>query len=256
MDETEPDESDVFSQEFWDQRYAGSERVWSGRPNQRLVELAAGLTPGTALDVGCGEGADVVWLAQQGWRVTGADISVVALERAEAHAAEAGVADRTSWVHADLVAGAALPGDQDLVTAMFVHVPEAEFDRVYTAIGAAVRPGGGRPGGAPPRLAAVVSARTRRPPKVAIARYALGAVITGRRRASRSEEVLERRGGGDALLELLDPQLDRLHVLARRLLELLALRLGELNADELLVVLAILLHGSLRSGKRVSTPNA
>jgi len=142
MDETEPDESDVFSQEFWDQRYAGSERVWSGRPNQRLVELAAGLTPGTALDVGCGEGADVVWLAQQGWRVTGADISVVALERAEAHAAEAGVADRTSWVHADLVAGAALPGDQDLVTAMFVHVPEAEFDRVYTAIGAAVRPGG------------------------------------------------------------------------------------------------------------------
>jgi 2-polyprenyl-3-methyl-5-hydroxy-6-metoxy-1,4-benzoquinol methylase len=140
MDET--DEAHMFTQEFWDEKYAGSERVWSGQPNQRLVELVAELLPGTALDVGCGEGADAVWLAQRGWRVTGADVSVVALERARAHAAEAGVADRTSWLHADLVAGAELPADQDLVTAMFVHVPEAEFDRVYTAIAGAVRPGG------------------------------------------------------------------------------------------------------------------
>jgi 2-polyprenyl-3-methyl-5-hydroxy-6-metoxy-1,4-benzoquinol methylase len=140
VDET--DEAAVFSQEFWDERYAGSDRVWSGRPNQRLVELVAELPPGTALDVGCGEGADAVWLAQRGWRVTGADVSVVALDRARAQAAEAGVADLTSWLHADLVAGAELPGDQDLVTAMFVHVPEAEFDRVYTAVAGAVGPGG------------------------------------------------------------------------------------------------------------------
>jgi 2-polyprenyl-3-methyl-5-hydroxy-6-metoxy-1,4-benzoquinol methylase len=138
----EADESDVFSQEFWDQRYAASQRVWSGRPNLRLVELAADLAPGSALDVGCGEGADVMWLAERGWQATGADVSVVALERARAHAAEAGLADRTSWLHADLVARAELPGDQDLVTAMFVHVPEAVFDRVYTAVAAAVRPGG------------------------------------------------------------------------------------------------------------------
>jgi 2-polyprenyl-3-methyl-5-hydroxy-6-metoxy-1,4-benzoquinol methylase len=141
----EPDhdeDHDVFTQSFWDQRYAASERVWSGRPNLRLVELAADLTPGTALDVGCGEGADAVWLAQRGWRVTGADVSPVALERAERHATDAGAGDRTWWRQVDLVAGQALPGGNDLVTAMFVHVPEEVFDRVYTAIGAAVRPGG------------------------------------------------------------------------------------------------------------------
>lgn len=140
-DEQDHDEAHLFTQEFWDERYAGSERVWSGRPNQRLVELASDLPPGTALDVGCGEGADVVWLAARGWRVTGADVSVVALERARQHAGESGLADRTSWLHADVVAGAELPG-ADLVTAMYLHVPDADFDRVYGAIAAAVRPGG------------------------------------------------------------------------------------------------------------------
>ncbi len=132
----------MFTQEFWDERYAASQRVWSGRPNRVLVELAAELPPGVALDVGCGEGADVVWLAERGWRVTGADISTVALERARQHAGEAGVADRTSWLHVDLVAGDQLPGGADLVIAMFIHVPEAHFDRIYGAIAAAVRPGG------------------------------------------------------------------------------------------------------------------
>ena len=75
------DEGDVFSQEFWDERYAAHQHVSSGRPNQRLVEVAGDLPPGLALDVGCGEGADVVWLAESGWRATGADVSVVALRR-------------------------------------------------------------------------------------------------------------------------------------------------------------------------------
>ena len=138
----EPDEAHVFSQEFWDERYAAHDHVWSGRPNPPLVEHATGLSPGVALDVGCGEGADVVWLAERGWHVTGADLSVVALEKARKHADEAGVADRTEWVHVDLLAGDPLPGDADLVSAMFVHVPEADFDRVYATIAGAVRSGG------------------------------------------------------------------------------------------------------------------
>ena len=84
----------------------------------------------------------MVWLAERGWRVTGADVSAVALERARKHAGEAGLADRASWLHVDLVAGATALPSADLVTAMFLHVPEADFDRVYTAIAAAVRPGG------------------------------------------------------------------------------------------------------------------
>ncbi len=138
----EPDEAHVFSQEFWDERYAAHDHVWSGRPNPPLVEHATGLSPGVALDVGCGEGADVVWLAERGWHVTGADLSVVALEKARKHADEAGVAERTDWVHVDLLAGDPLPGDADLVSAMFVHVPEADFDRVYATIAGAVRSGG------------------------------------------------------------------------------------------------------------------
>ena len=139
---SEPDEADHFTQEFWDEKYAASERIWSGLPNQPLVDEAASLTPGTALDVGCGEGADVVWLAERGWRATGADVSVVALEKAGRHAGEAGVADRTEWVHVDLVAGDPLPGGADLVSAMYLHVPDEHFDRVYAAIAASVRPGG------------------------------------------------------------------------------------------------------------------
>lgn len=138
----EADDRHVFTQEYWDDRYATHDHVWSGRPNPRLVEHVGDLPPGLALDVGCGEGADVVWLAERGWRATGADVSVVALEKARRHAGEAGVADRTSWVHVDLVAGDALPGAADLVSAMYLHVPEADFDRVYAAISAAVRPGG------------------------------------------------------------------------------------------------------------------
>ena len=138
----EADVTDPYSQETWDARYAESDRVWSGNPNPRLVEHVADLTPGRALDVGCGEGADVVWLAGQGWHVTGVDVSPVALARAGVHAAEAGVEDRVELVQVDLVGGQALPGDQDLVSVQFFHPTEELFDDVYTRIGAAVAPGG------------------------------------------------------------------------------------------------------------------
>ena len=42
--------------DFWEQRYSSNERVWSGRPNQALVDVAQTLTAGRSLDLGCGEG--------------------------------------------------------------------------------------------------------------------------------------------------------------------------------------------------------
>src|SRR5215203_189480 len=81
----------ALTREFWDERYAGSERVWSGRPNQRLVEQTVDLTAGHAADIGCGEGADAIWLAEQGWDVTALDVSRVALDRTAQHAIERGV---------------------------------------------------------------------------------------------------------------------------------------------------------------------
>ncbi|MEO9325633.1 class I SAM-dependent methyltransferase [Nocardioides sp. C4-1] len=132
----------MFTQEFWDERYATSDRIWSGNPNRFLVEEVAGLEPGTAVDVGCGEGADAVWLAGRGWQVTGVDVSGVALERAAGHAAGAGVADRTQWLRADVFAREPIPTGVDLVTAAYVHVPPDDFEAVYRHLAASVAPGG------------------------------------------------------------------------------------------------------------------
>jgi 2-polyprenyl-3-methyl-5-hydroxy-6-metoxy-1,4-benzoquinol methylase len=136
------DLSEMFTQETWDARYAESERIWSGNPNPRLVDHVGGLPPGDALDVGCGEGADAVWLATQGWRVTALDVSQVALEKTAAHAREAGVADRVTTLHHDLMSDAPLPGSYDLVSTQFMHPPPDLFDDVYRRLGATVRPGG------------------------------------------------------------------------------------------------------------------
>jgi SAM-dependent methyltransferase len=139
-----PDITVHFTREFWDERYRSAEQLWSGQPNAQLVAQTAGLTPGDALDVGCGEGADAIWLASQGWTVTATDISAVALERAAAHAAERGdeVADRISWRQADLFSWD--PGAQqyDLVSAQFMYLPEAELKSLHRRLAAAVRPGG------------------------------------------------------------------------------------------------------------------
>ena len=62
-----------FGEAFWNERYSCTDALWSGNPNRYLVREASGLPPGTALDVGCGEGADVLWLAGRGWRVTGVE---------------------------------------------------------------------------------------------------------------------------------------------------------------------------------------
>src|SRR5579871_5362086 len=84
----------------WDARYREREgQMWSGRPNGRLQAEVAGLTPGRALDVGCGEGADAIWLARSGWTVTAIDISDVALSRAREAAERAGV--MVEWVCGD-----------------------------------------------------------------------------------------------------------------------------------------------------------
>ena len=127
------------AREFWEEFYGDRPQVWSGRANAVLVEEIDGLTPGTALDLGCGEGADAIWLAEQGWRVTAADISQAALDRAADHAATAGVADRITWARHDF--SRSIPaGPFDLVSAHFLHSPvddprDAALRRAAAAVG-------------------------------------------------------------------------------------------------------------------------
>ncbi|GHH15166.1 class I SAM-dependent methyltransferase [Streptomyces lanatus] len=138
MTETHPQ----TAADFWEARYRDGGRLWSGRPNSLLVREVSDLPPGRALDLGCGEGADAVWLASRGWRVTGVDISHTALERAALHAAEAGVGDRTVWERH--VLGETFPvGPFDLVSAQFLQSPvELDQQRVLRQAADAVAAGG------------------------------------------------------------------------------------------------------------------
>ncbi len=125
---------------FWDELYAEREQRWSGKPNQALVETVGALTPGRALDLGSGEGADAIWLAEQGWQVTGVDVSATAAQRARAHAASRGVS--VDWQIHDLATWQP-DATYDLVSAAFLHSP-IEFPRteVLRRAASAVAPGG------------------------------------------------------------------------------------------------------------------
>jgi SAM-dependent methyltransferase len=134
---------DVDAAHFWETRYADADRVWSGRPNQTLVDLVAGVPAGRALDLGCGEGGDVIWLAQRGWQVTAVDISATAIARGAAAAARLGVPDEhIHWYAHDLSTWKS-EAQYDLVTASFLHSP-VEFARTDVLRRAAevVAPGG------------------------------------------------------------------------------------------------------------------
>ncbi|AWS43877.1 bifunctional 2-polyprenyl-6-hydroxyphenol methylase/3-demethylubiquinol 3-O-methyltransferase UbiG [Streptosporangium sp. 'caverna'] len=134
-----------FDKDFWERHWTqgqdgGTGSMGGNPPNPYLARETSGLTPGTALDAGCGGGAEAIWLASHGWQVTAADISPAALARAAERAAAGGAPERLRWVEADL--GAWTPGAQfDLVMTHYAHpaMPQLEF---YDRIAGWVAPGG------------------------------------------------------------------------------------------------------------------
>lgn len=159
--------TNLFDENFWDERYSGSTTVWSGQANPQLVaeisdpdagaitaptsgpnnerpgdRRGASNIPRTALDVGCGEGADAVWLARQGWDVTAVDISRVALQRAKEHAAALDLAGSISWEHRNLLTWTPPVSSFGLVSAQFMHLPKNERESLYARLAAAVTHGG------------------------------------------------------------------------------------------------------------------
>ena len=141
---TSDDLPEHLGADFWNERYSSAPAIWSGRPNPQLVAEAGAWRPGRALDVGCGEGADAIWLAEHGWSVTAVDISTVALARAEEHARRAGddVAARITFKQADLTSWSPSPSSFDLVSSQFVHVPSGNRTALNAALAAGVAPGG------------------------------------------------------------------------------------------------------------------
>ena len=127
----------VSDANFWDERYRSADAIWSGEANPQLVAEMSGFVPGTALDVGCGEGADALWLAERGWRVTAIDISGVALERARSAASHAGSTGRIDWRQGD-VATWAPERSYDLVSVQFMQLAAPLRDAVFRRLAAAV----------------------------------------------------------------------------------------------------------------------
>ena len=165
--------SDTFDQAYWDNRYGTGDDVWSGAPNPVLVSETLALPVGRALDIGCGEGADAIWLASRGWHVTATDFSAVALDRAAARSRQAGtdlavsgsagtefdggdpaatgpagsadnaaIAGRIRWEQHDFTQWTPPAGAFDLVSAQFMHLPSAPRTVLFRGLAAAVAPGG------------------------------------------------------------------------------------------------------------------
>jgi SAM-dependent methyltransferase len=124
----------------WNERYAGTELVWTASPNRFLVAEAEALTPARALDLACGEGRNAVWLAERGWRVTGVDFADVALAKATRLAAARGV--EVEWVDADVRAWEPPAEAFDLVVLLYLQLPADERRVVHERAAAAVAPGG------------------------------------------------------------------------------------------------------------------
>lgn len=125
--------------EYWEKRYSENGKSWSGNVNVALEREISGTAPGTALDLGSGEGGDALWLARNGWAVTAVDIAP------SAHAIGAAAqrpGDNISWVAADLATWVA-PTRYDLVTSCFLHsTVDLPREQILRRAAEAVTPGG------------------------------------------------------------------------------------------------------------------
>lgn len=121
--------------EGWDERYRGTDRLWSVTPNVFVEDRLAGAEPGVGLDLASGEGRNAIWLAERGWRMTAVDFSQVAAERGRRHSGsvEFVVADVLSWDPDRLF---------DLVLVAYLHLVEEEFEPLIRKTVTWLAPGG------------------------------------------------------------------------------------------------------------------
>jgi SAM-dependent methyltransferase len=129
-----------MNRDDWNCRYEGDGLLWTARPNHFLVAEAAALAPGRALDLACGEGRNAVWLAEQGWQVTGVDFSEVALEKARLLAEQHKV--QAEWIRADLFEYEPPPASFELVIVFYLQIPPERLRPILARVAKAIAPGG------------------------------------------------------------------------------------------------------------------
>ena len=128
----------------WDAIYRQGTPPWdTGAEAAELVRVLddAGIPPGTALELGCGTGADAICLAKRGFDVTAVDLSPMAIERARSRAEQQGALLR--FVLADVLKFAPTAGQFDFVyDAGFYHfIRQAELDQFLDLLWRVTRPG-------------------------------------------------------------------------------------------------------------------
>jgi SAM-dependent methyltransferase len=128
-----------MEREQWDERYRADELIWKVEPNRFLVEEVAGLVPGRALDLACGEGRNALWLAERGWQVTAVDFSAVGLEKARRLASERDL--QLLLVEADVLEWAPPAASFDLVIVMYLHLPATARGRALQVAASGLAPG-------------------------------------------------------------------------------------------------------------------
>ena len=121
----------------WDERYAGTDLVWSVEPNQFVARECADLTPGRALDLACGEGRNAIWLARGGWEVTAVDFSAAGISKGRRLAGDIDV----HWVVGDATAWEGT-SDHDLVVIAYLQLPAGERREAVRAAYDSLAPGG------------------------------------------------------------------------------------------------------------------
>lgn len=124
----------------WDTRYAATDTMWSREPNVFLAPHVERLTPGRALDLGCGEGRNALWLAEQGWTVTAVDFSEVAVDRGREWASRRGL--EVDFHVADVIGYSPDPSSFDLVILFYLQLPHDEVRRILGHAVEALAPGG------------------------------------------------------------------------------------------------------------------
>jgi len=130
------------AQAFWDRRYAEPGYIFGTQPNVFLASQASLFRSGMrVLDVACGEGRNSVWLAQQGYDVSGFDVSPLALAKAGALANAREVSVR--FIQADVRTWDWEPAAFDAITCIFIQFAAPEDrSRLFEGFRMTLKPGG------------------------------------------------------------------------------------------------------------------
>ncbi len=134
----EPTRSPSIDSERWDKRY--SQEAWSEIPDQELVDFAKTLKANKALDLGCGTGRNALWLASNGWSVTGVDSSYVGLSQAMARARRLNLS--MELIHNDLSKYIPPTSQYQLVIMANLHFAEPMRTKLFELAKSALANGG------------------------------------------------------------------------------------------------------------------